>query len=109
MPTLSISFLSAASFPFSLPPIIAKGVGWSKIGFGIEGINSRFVQWLLNNFAEDSEIHASGSLFDEKRVAETHRIRGWALLDFYDEPGSALTPLLVECNYHGRQKGEEGW
>ncbi|KAH0584472.1 hypothetical protein H2248_010008 [Termitomyces sp. 'cryptogamus'] len=109
MPTLSISFFSAASFPLALPPVIAKGLGWPKMSLGIEGINSRFVQWLLNNLVENSEIHAPGSVLNEKHVSGSRRIRGWVLLDFYDEPGSALTPLLVECNYRGRRKGEEGW
>ncbi|KAG6873378.1 hypothetical protein C0995_016487 [Termitomyces sp. Mi166 len=105
--TLSIAFLSAASFPLALPSVIAKGLGWPKFGLGIEGVNSRFVQWLLNNLVEEN--HGPEHLFDEKLVAESRRVRGWALLDFYNEPCSALTPLLVECNYHGRRKGEEGW
>ncbi|KAG6825892.1 hypothetical protein H0H93_016979, partial [Arthromyces matolae] len=106
--TLSIAFLSAASFPLALPPVIAKGFGYPKLGFGVEGVNSRFVRWLLNNLFADT--HSVVGQFSEKEyVEENHRIRGWVLLDFYDEPDSALIPLLVECNYRGRRKGEEGW
>ena len=37
------------------------------------------------------------------------RIRGWALLDFYEDPEKAVVPLLIECNFRGRIRGEEGW
>ncbi|KAF8061643.1 PLC-like phosphodiesterase [Lyophyllum atratum] len=107
MPTLSITFLSASSFPLAMPPTVAKGFGWPKLGFGIEGVNSRFAQWILNNLAGDGET--VNPALDEKVLNEDLRIRGWALMDFYNEPESALTPLLVECNYRGRRKGEEGW
>ncbi|KAG6864559.1 hypothetical protein C0991_008672, partial [Blastosporella zonata] len=52
---------------------------------------------------------ATGAISDEKHTADGPRVRGWVMLDYYDHPDNALTPLLVECNYRGRQKGEEGW
>ncbi|KAG6813343.1 hypothetical protein H0H92_011891 [Tricholoma furcatifolium] len=106
-PTLSITFLSAANVPLALPPTIAKGFGWPKLGFGIEGVNSRLVRWLLNNLSVEN--NHSKTVVDEKRGDPSQRIRGWVLLDFYDEPDCALVPLLIECNYRGRRQGEEGW
>lgn len=106
MPSLAIAFLSAASLPLALPPTVAKGFGWPKLGFGVEGVNSRFAQWLLNNLAGDG---GSVTATEKSAVVEDPRIRGWALMDFYDDPESALTPLLVECNFRGRRTGEEGW
>lgn len=108
MPTLALTFLSAASFPLALPLTVAKGLGWPRLGLGVEGVNSRFVQWLLNNLANDEET--TNPLLDEKMVdSQGPRIRGWALMDYYDDPAAALVPLLVECNFRGRRKGEEGW
>ena len=106
MPVLSISFLSAASFPLALPPIVATGFGWPTVKLGIEGVNSRFTAWLLDLLGEDKGEPAS---VDEKSCVEGPRIRGWTFLDFYSEPDPGLVPLLVECNYRGRRSGEEGW
>ena len=47
-PTLSITYFSAASFPFALPPIIACGFGWPALGLGVEGVNIRVGRWLLD-------------------------------------------------------------
>ncbi|THH29636.1 hypothetical protein EUX98_g4550 [Antrodiella citrinella] len=85
-PTLNITFFSAASFPLGLPPAIARGFGWPKLGFGVEGVNSRVGTWLLSLL----------SAVDEPRV------RGWAFMDFYQDPeDNAIVPLLVECNFKG--------
>ncbi|KAF8655869.1 hypothetical protein AX16_002952 [Volvariella volvacea WC 439] len=145
-PTLSISFFSASSFPLALPPVVAQGFGFPNLGFGVEGINSRFGKWLLDLFsgvlgADGKSAGGSGSGSgsggdsasrttvnpsddrivgvdsDEKRrrgerpgerargvdepfVAPNPKIRGWALLDYFDEP-EELVPLLVECNFKG--------
>ncbi|OBZ75824.1 hypothetical protein A0H81_04797 [Grifola frondosa] len=89
-PILSISYFSAASFPLAFPPTVARGFGWPAFGFGVE-----------NN---DVRVNAP-----EKEEGEL-RIRGWALMDFYTDPtDNALVPLLVECNFRGRNTGEEGW
>ncbi|KAG5652017.1 hypothetical protein H0H81_006599 [Sphagnurus paluster] len=104
MPTLSITYMSAASFPLALPPTVAKGVGWPSLRLGVEGINSRFAAWLLNHFTREN-----GDTPGDKKGGEGPRIRGWVLMDYYDQPTAALTPLLVECNYRGRKRGEEGW
>jgi 1-phosphatidylinositol phosphodiesterase len=106
MPVLSISFLSAASFPLALPPIVATGFGWPTVKLGIEGVNSRFTTWLLDLLSEDTSDSAS---VGEKLSPDGPRIRGWTFLDFYSDPDPGLVPLLVECNYRGRQNGEEGW
>ncbi|KAF8232285.1 PLC-like phosphodiesterase [Tricholoma matsutake] len=104
MPVLSISFLSAASFPLALPPVIAAGLGWPTVGLGIEGVNSRFATWLLDLLSEDTSNSASVS----EKKSDGPRIRGWTFLDFYSEPDPGLVPLLVECNYRGRQHEEVG-
>lgn len=96
-PILSISFFSAASFPLAFPPTIARGFGWPKLGFGVEGVNSRLGQWLIDKMGGD----------DEKKEP---RIRGWVFMDFFQDPeDNAVVPLLVECNFRGRIPGEEGW
>lgn len=45
---LNITYFSAASFPLAFPPTIAKGFGWPKWGFGVEGVNGRVGKWLLD-------------------------------------------------------------
>ncbi|KAH9857606.1 PLC-like phosphodiesterase [Lenzites betulinus] len=108
-PVLNITFLSAASFPLAFPPTIAKGFGWPKWGFGIEGVNGRVGQWLLDQLS-DSGMVRKGETATTESQGEDVRIRGWVFVDYYAEPeDGALVPLLVECNYRGRRKGEEGW
>ena len=82
---------------------------------GVEGINSRFIRWLLfqiSSTASDIDDIEKGQVNEKganSSLAEP-RIRGWALLDFYTFPAnSGLIDLLVECNYRGRTSGEEGW
>ena len=76
---------------------MARGFGWPKLGFGVEGVNSRAAQWFMKMLDE------GGS------ESKGPRIRGWALMDFYEDPEKALVPLLIECNFRGRVRGEEGW
>lgn len=91
IPTLSISYFSAASFPFALPTIVARGFGWPSAGFGVEGVNSRVGTWLF-------DMLSSGSVMKKGEMAP--RIRGWTFLDFYEEPeDQGIVPLLVECNF----------
>ena len=46
----------------------------------------------------------------ESRTDPGPRIRGWVLMDYYEDPVDAgVIPLLVECNFRGRKAGEEGW
>ncbi|KAF9265821.1 PLC-like phosphodiesterase [Marasmius fiardii PR-910] len=118
-PTLSIAFFSASSFPFASPPTIAQGFGWPKLGLGVEGVNSRVGKWLLDtlsncvtgNSSLDKRVHSRSSDESEKThiQEEEPRVRGWALMDYYNNPEHALVPLLVECNFRGRKVGEEGW
>ena len=116
-PVLPITYFSAALFPLALPPIIAKGFGWPAWGLGVEGVNSKLGAWLLDKLAGGPSVsdanHAEPGT--EKRSPQTlleeePRIRGWTFLDYYSEPGVGnIVPLLIECNYRGRKKGEEGW
>lgn len=116
MPSLGITFFSAASFPLAVPPTMAQGFGWPKWGLGVEGVNSRIGKWLLDILSGSTH-----SAFDEReRDLEKNeidsganyrepRIRGWVFMDFYEEPDDAIVPLLVECNFRGRLPGQEGW
>ncbi|KAG0705319.1 PLC-like phosphodiesterase [Suillus ampliporus] len=99
-PTLSISFLSASSIPLAFPPTIARGLGWPRWGIGFEGVNARVGKWLLDQFGERRE---------HDDADEGPRIRGWALMDFYEDPmEQGVVPLFVECNFRGRRSLEEG-
>ena len=86
----------------------------------MEGVNSKLEAWLLDKLAggpsvPDASAEQGGALGTEKRLSqrvseEEPRIRGWTFLDYYSEPGVGnIVPLLIECNYRGRKKGEEGW
>ncbi|KAG2075909.1 PLC-like phosphodiesterase [Suillus decipiens] len=98
-PTLSISFLSALSIPLAFPPTMARGLGWPQWGIGFEGVNARVGRWLLHQFDDRGEVDVDGE----------PQIRGWALMDFYDDPvGQSIVPLLIECNFRGR-KCKESW
>ena len=119
-PTLAITYFSAAFFPLALPPIIAKGFGWPAWGLGVEGVNSKLGTWLLDKLAggppvPDADTEQGEALGAENRSSQTvsdeePRIRGWTLLDYYSESDVGnIVPLLVECNFRGRKKGEEGW
>ncbi|CAL1703413.1 unnamed protein product [Somion occarium] len=103
VPTLAITFFSAASFPLAFPPTIARGFGWPSIGFGV-GVNARLAKWLIDKLA-------GGENDSEKPYMNPGpRIRGWAFMDFYTDPqDNSVIPLLIECNYRGRIRGEEGW
>ncbi|KAF8556928.1 PLC-like phosphodiesterase [Imleria badia] len=109
MPTLSISFTSAASLPLALPPVIARGFGWPNWGLGFEGVNDRVGKWLLAQLSLDK----ASRQHDAKLASRTDpgpRIRGWVLMDYYEDPiGAGVVPLFVECNFRGRRAGEEGW
>ncbi|KAG7453029.1 PLC-like phosphodiesterase [Guyanagaster necrorhizus] len=109
--TLSITFFSAASFPLATPPTVARGFGWPRWGLGVEGVNSRVGRWLLDLLSSSGDVSGhdlQNDLIKPILGVET-RLRGWALMDFYSDPGHALAGLLVECNYRGRRAGEEGW
>src|SRR5688572_20905994 len=83
-PTLSISFFSASGVPWALPPLVAKGLNFGL--FGIEGVNSKLVTWLLGQLGNDAlQVAAS----EEKQGTDAAsdvgvqaprkgpRIRGW--------------------------------
>ncbi|KAI6164266.1 PLC-like phosphodiesterase [Pisolithus thermaeus] len=98
---LSISFLSASSLPFALPPLVALGLGWPNLKLGFEGVNSRVGRWLVERLTGTTPGL-------ERNNDAGPRIRGWALMDFSHDPAS-LIPLFIECNFRGRKAGEEGW
>ena len=96
-PILPITYFSAASFPLAFPTVIARGFGWPQLGFGIEGVNSRLGRWLLEYFVNKAKDAAQE---DDKQPVCESTIRGWTFLDFYADPeGSAVVPLLIECNF----------
>lgn len=119
--------MSAASIPFALPPVIARGFGWPKWGLGFEGVNDRVGKWLLGqlssnnanrrrNSFDDDPLGCTCTLSkaDDARLAACTdagpRIRGWVLMDYYEDPIDAgVVPLFMECNFRGRRGGEEGW
>ena len=105
-PNLAITFLSAASFPLAFPPTVARGFGWPRIGFGVEGVNLRVAEWLLSKLGGDGNTPEPGR---SERSAGP-RIRGWVMMDFFQDPqDNSVVPLLIECNFLGRVTGEEGW
>ena len=86
-PVLSITFCSAASFPFAAPTVVATGLGWPSIGLGTEGVNSRIARFLLTALKENTTL------------------RAWMMMDFYDKPvGSGIFPLLIEYNFRGNAR-----
>ncbi|KZT44225.1 PLC-like phosphodiesterase, partial [Sistotremastrum suecicum HHB10207 ss-3] len=102
LPILNITYTSAASIPLALPPHVAKGFGFPQFSLGYEGVNVRFARWLMERIKESMEP-------DENEKGRW-RVRGWVLMDYYDEPiKDILCPLLVEFNFLGRTSGEEGW
>ncbi|KAI0948706.1 hypothetical protein AcV7_009376 [Taiwanofungus camphoratus] len=110
-PTLAITFFSASSFPLAFPPTVALGFGWPKLGFGVEGVNGRVGTWLIDMLSSGSagKLQSSSERAGKDKARDI-RLRGWALLDFFEHPeNNAVVPLLVECNFRGREKGEEGW
>lgn len=80
-PVLSITYCSAASFPFATPSVVATGFGWPSIGLGTEGVNLRITRFLLSALKENTTL------------------RAWMLMDFYDTAGGGIVPLLIEYNF----------
>lgn len=80
-PVLSITYCSAASFPFATPSVVATGFGWPSIGLGTEGVNLRITRFLLSALKENTTL------------------RAWMLMDFYDKAGGGIVPLLIEYNF----------
>jgi 1-phosphatidylinositol phosphodiesterase len=90
-PVLSITYLSASSFPFATPAVVSTGFGWPSIGLGFEGVNSRATRFLLAMLKENTIL------------------RAWTYMDFYDKPvRSGIVPLLIECNFRGRPTDAHG-
>ena len=84
-------------------------------------MNSRVGKWLLDMLSESgsssisdpsSRTESTANLNEKEMRAsgnEEPRIRGWVLMDYYDNPEHGVVPLFVECNFRGRRAGEEGW
>lgn len=92
--TLAITYASAASYPFALPPTVALGFGWPKWGLGIEGMNSRLGRWLLEMLSEDPSARLESESPDPRCD-----VRGWVFMDYFSRP-VGLAALLIECNYN---------
>ncbi|KAI0042108.1 PLC-like phosphodiesterase [Auriscalpium vulgare] len=107
-PVLSITYFSASSFPFATPTVVSTGFGWPSFGFGVEGVNSRVARFLLaalSSTAIPAQAVSDAGESDAARARydEGPELRGWTLMDFFEEPvGSGVVPLLVECNFRGR-------
>jgi hypothetical protein len=84
---LTISYTSASTFPLAFPNVIAKGFGWPEWGLGVEGVNARFMRWLL------------------ECIADGKRVRGVIPMDFYRQTGAGgaekvnLAEVLVQMNF----------
>lgn len=63
---------------------------------GVEGVNSRAVQWLLDQLDKRSIDHQNANSAG-KQTEETS-IRGWAFMDFF-EATPDLVPLFIEFNF----------
>lgn len=106
-PLLPLTFFSASSLPFALPPVVARGFGWPRWHLGIEGVNSRLARWLANALVAEFQDGDGDRDGDRGEWAkgdlnfDAEKIRGWILLDYFDEPGG-IAPLLVECNHRWR-------
>lgn len=112
--TLNFTFLSAASVPFALPPTVARGFGWPQAYFGIEGVNSRVVRWMLQQLMGGEKATSPEEGQQQTTVEEKMRkkeevgavavdpvvLRGWAMTDFFESPAaSPVVPLFVEFNF----------
>jgi 1-phosphatidylinositol phosphodiesterase len=84
---MGLTYFSASNAPWAPPQTVSLG------GPGLQGVNSRVCEWLLDRLNDNTEDR-------------TEKVRGWALMDFCDED---LVRLLVECNFKWRKHGEEGW
>ena len=120
--SLAITFFSASSIPLAPPPAIARGFGWPKWGLGVVGVNERVSIWLTDRLMDKQRVTSTQRSSEEASNNDNEsghrgggresgpRLRGWAFMDFYEDPTeSSLVPLLVEGNFKGRKSGEEGW
>lgn len=82
---LTLSFASAASIPFALPPLVANGFGWPRWGLGMTGVNQRLKDWLLDC------LNVQGEDGDELGV-----LRGIVPMDFYRK--AELVDIMVAFN-----------
>ncbi|KAG2020875.1 hypothetical protein CC2G_006167 [Coprinopsis cinerea AmutBmut pab1-1] len=64
-PQLSITYLSAATFPLALPPFVAKGIGFPGWKLGFEGVNSRTAKWLLEELVPALRSTPAAQLHDQ--------------------------------------------
>ena len=120
--SLAITYFSASSIPLALPPVVAKGFGWPEWCLGVVGVNERVGTWLTDRLMGKQGVTSIQRRLSEETSSndnesghdgggrESARLRGWAFIDFYEDPTeSSLVPLLVEGNFKGRKWGEEGW
>jgi 1-phosphatidylinositol phosphodiesterase len=101
---LSLNYCNGSSFPFALPPAVAKGflddgtmMGEEKSSLmrllAREGVNSQVRDFVANVlFSNVSPLPRQGAV-DELKIV-------WAL-DYYNEPKGAadLVPILIEANF----------
>jgi 1-phosphatidylinositol phosphodiesterase len=89
----TITFTSASNFPLAAPTWIAKGLGPSIWGLGVDGVNARIVRWLLLTAAEGLRPRAT-VLSDFYRQAP-----GVGEIAGRDAGDKGLASLLVALNF----------
>ncbi len=101
--TLGLNFTSGSSFPFALPPSVAKGA------FGYRGMNER----LMGLLADLMMQRAAKSQSEQRATAATapapagswtgamQPLMNIINLDYYDSQAQ-LVPLLIQANFLGR-------
>lgn len=79
----TVAFTSASTFPSAPPQWVAKGVGATSVGLGMEGVNSRITRWLVNQAAENKHPRAT------------------LMVDYYEYNGgeNGLGKLMVAVNF----------
>ncbi|KAJ9118145.1 hypothetical protein QFC22_004048 [Naganishia vaughanmartiniae] len=84
---LTLSFASASSIPFALPPFVANGFGWPSWGLGLTGVNQRLKDWLLDC------LNAEG---EDEEDEEVGVLRGIVPMDFYRK--ADIVDIMIAFN-----------
>ncbi|PWN30799.1 PLC-like phosphodiesterase [Jaminaea rosea] len=112
---LVINFLSASSVPLALPPLIAKGFGWTSKAvppcLRVQGMNSKMAGWVADRLVAEATApgKAEGK---EEHVGALDNLQCTFPTDFYDDDTlpdgvgggndgktGLLVSLLIEANF----------
>lgn len=95
---VALAFCSASAFPLACPVYVARGFGFGRGWFGVEGVNGRMGRWLAGRLAATATSTKQVEGGEEKETGGSERLSGWVLFDFYrSEPG--LVELLLAFNF----------